>query len=91
MRMKLTGADDSGCEFRMSGTGMPLKWRQLGPNRFYGIASKFVEETSEGHLKLGQYCATMGLKDDAEKELEKAAASPALHAKIEAARSLIAR
>jgi len=89
MRMKLTGADESGCEFQMHGTGMPLKWRQLGANRFRGIAAKFVPDTPEGHLKLGQYCAAMGLKDDAEKDLEKAAASPALHAKIEAARSLV--
>ena len=88
MRMKLTAADQSGATFQMRGTGMPLKWRQISPNRFYGIAAKFVPDTPGGHLLLGQYCAAMGLAEAARAELDKAGAKADLRTKADAARLL---
>ncbi len=89
MRMKLIKADEAGGEFQMRGTAMPIRWRQVSPRRFYGIAAKFSPDTARGHLMLGSYCAALGLADEARAELDKAAAEAELHEETERCRALI--
>ena len=63
-RAKLLSADDSGVKARASGMELSLKWRQIKPIRFYGIAAKFTED----HKLLADYCEAAGLVEEHERE-----------------------
>ena len=43
---------------------LSLKWRQIKPIRFYGIAAKFTED----HKLLADYCEAAGLVEEHERE-----------------------
>ena len=88
-RMKLVAANDSGGEFSFRGTAVPLKWRQISPRRFYGIAAKFVPDTPAGHLMLGSYAAAAGLEEEAAESLAKAAQDAKLRGAAERAKLLV--
>ena len=76
-RAKLISAHDAGITAQMMGSEMPVKWSQLSPARFYGIATRFSPDTPAGHLALARYCAAMGLKEKAKSELQKSGAGAA--------------
>jgi len=88
-RSKLVGADDGGGTFSSRGTSMPIKWRQISPSRFYGIARKLAPETPSGHLMLGRYAAAAGLVEEARESLGKASQDAKLREAAGKARALL--
>jgi len=88
-RSRLVDADEEGGSFSSRGTSMPLKWRQISPRRFYGIARKLAPKTPAGHLMLGRYAVAAGLTEEARESLAKAAQDAKLREAAEQARALL--
>ena len=43
---------------------LPLPWKQIRPERLYGMAAKLTDD----HKLLADYCAAAGLEEQAAKE-----------------------
>jgi len=72
-RVKLTAANANGITADAAGAPMEIVWADLSAKRFLGLAAACVDDASAAdHILLAKYAIANDMKDEAEKELNRA-------------------